>query len=348
MTIKNSKVCVISDLHLGLYSNNTKWHEIAINWASWLRDDLVSKGITDIIFCGDWHHNRSEISVSTLQVSTNIFDILKDFNIIMIIGNHDIYYKNRCDVNSVSVFKGRNNIHIVDSMECIKAFGKNIAFCPWGTELESIPDSDIIFGHFEIVSFKISSSKVCDHGIDVPDILDKAKLVISGHFHLRNERKYKNGTILYCGNPFQMDFGDVGNSKGYYILDFETLKYKFYENKISPQYKKITLRELAEIGDITKEIKNIFAKNIVKFKIDCNITQEDLEFLVRKLSLLKPEQIITEYDNNINIVDDLISQKDLSTINIEVAIQEFVNILDIDNKDKVIKYTLDLYKSCSA
>lgn len=103
-----------------------------------------------------------------------------------------------------------------------------------------------------------------------------------------------------------------------------------------------------EICDITKEIKNIFAKNIVKFKIDCNITQEDLEFLVRKLSLLKPEQIITEYDNNINIVDDLISQKDLSTINIEVAIQEFVNILDIDNKDKVIKYTLDLYKSCSA
>ena len=75
------------------------------------------KNIKDLIFCGDWHHNRSEISVNTLQVSADILDILCDFNIIAITGNHDIYYKHRTDVNSLSIFKKRQNVTILDTFD---------------------------------------------------------------------------------------------------------------------------------------------------------------------------------------------------------------------------------------
>ncbi len=85
-----------------------------------------------------------------------------------------------------------------------------------------------MFGHFEIQSFKMNQYKVCTEGIKSRDLLKHSPLVITGHFHLRDERKYRDGTILYLGNPFQMDFGDVDSSKGYYILDIKNSDYKFY------------------------------------------------------------------------------------------------------------------------
>lgn len=346
--INKPKVCVISDLHLGVHTNSAVWHEIAINWANWLAGELSRKNIKDIIFCGDWHHNRSEISVNTLQVSADILDILKDFNIIAITGNHDLYYKHRTDVNSLSIYKGRNNITIFDKPYTLEAFDRTITLCPWNTNPADIPKSDIIFGHFEIETFKMNSYKVCEEGIKIKDLLQKASLIISGHFHTRHEKTFGSGTILYCGNPFQMDFGDLDNTKGFYILDLDTLEYEFNENIISPQYKKIHLSELVQLGTIDSSVREIFTNNIVKLKIDKNITQEDIDILTSKLTQLKPLNFSLDYDINFNRIGTERLEKDLSGIDIPTAIEEFVNLLDIKNKKEVLSYTLDLYNKCIA
>ena len=347
ITLNNSKVAIISDLHLGVHSNSSVWHEIAINWAKWLKNELNNKKITDIIFCGDWHHNRSEISVNTLQVSADILDIFQDFNLIAITGNHDIYYKHRTDVNSLSIFKNRKNVTIFDTPYTIEQHNRVITFCPWNTTLDSIPKSDVIFGHFEIISFKMNTFKVCEEGYDTPDLLRKSPLVISGHFHHRHEKNYNEGTILYTGNPFQMDFGDSGNTKGYYILNLADLQYEFVENTISPIYERVYLSELVKEGSFTPKIKSIFNKNIVKLKVDRNICQEDMNVLINKLHLLTPESLTVDYDINFNrLMDDSKEKQDLSGIDIEQAIIEFANLLDIDNKDAIIGYTVDLYRKC--
>ena len=244
MKINKPRVAIFSDLHLGVHSNSSDWHNYAIEWAHWFKGECNRKNIKDIIFCGDWHHNRSEISVNTLQISADIFDILAEFNIIAITGNHDIYYKHRTDVNSLSIFKKRKNVTILDRFDTIEAFDRTITLCPWNTNIKDVPVSDVIFGHFEIETFKMNSYKVCEEGLKVKHLLKKSPLVISGHFHTRHEKKFSRGTILYVGNPFQMDFGDTGNIKGYYVLDLDTLEYDFTPNNISPTYKKISLSQL--------------------------------------------------------------------------------------------------------
>lgn len=346
--INKSKVCVISDLHLGVHTNSTQWHEIAIDWAKWLVSELDSKNIKDIIFCGDWHHNRSEISVNTLQTSADILKILDKYNKIMVLGNHDIYYKHRVDVNSLSIFKDRKNITIIDSVETINAFDKTITLCPWNTSIGNIPKSDVIFGHFEIKTFKMNTYKVCEEGLGINELLDRSPLIISGHFHQRHEKEFSKGKILYVGNPFQMDFGDADNTKGYYILDLDNLEYNFTENKISPQYKRILLSDLVIQGNITNEIKESFKGNIVKLKIDKNISQEDLSLLTSKLNLLSPESLTLDYDINFNKISDEPLSKDLSGIDITQAISEFVNLLEIDGKSDILEYTLDLYRRCNS
>jgi DNA repair exonuclease SbcCD nuclease subunit len=346
-TIKKNKVAIFSDLHLGVHSNSSEWHKYAIEWANWFREECRDKGIKDIIFCGDWHHNRSEISVNTLQVSADILDMFEEFNLIAITGNHDIYYKHRTDVNSLSIFKNRKNVTILEQYQTLEAFDKKLSFCPWNTPTKVIEDSDVIFGHFEIETFKMNAFKICEEGVRVKDLLKKSSLVISGHFHTRHEKQFGAGTILYVGNPFQMDFGDAGNRKGYHILDLDTLEYEFFENNVSPCYEKITLSELVEEGEITPIVKNRISNNIVKLKVDKNISQDDMDVLTAVFNKLQPEQLSIDYDINFNrILDNREDIEDLSGVDVEQAIEEFIGTMDLDDAKSIIEYTLGLYERC--
>ena len=347
---KQSKIAIVSDLHIGVHGDSSQWHEIALKWARWLDSELKRHEITDIMFCGDWYHNRSEISVSTLQVSAEILRILQNYNIIMITGNHDIFFKHRTDVNSLTIFEGRQNVSVYTKPYTFDSFGKTITLCPWATNTQEIPKSDILFGHFEIEAFQMAPGKLCEDGIEAESILDVAPLIISGHFHTRHEKEFDKGRILYAGNPFQMDFGDSGNLKGYYILDIPKLEYCFYHNPVSPQYIRLALSELTKAQTITPRIIEKIEGNIVKFKIDSNISQDDLQFLTQLLTQFNPLSFSVDYDINFNrILSDMDREgRDFSGIDIPQAIIEFVNLLDISNKKEVQEYTLNLYRKSKA
>jgi DNA repair exonuclease SbcCD nuclease subunit len=338
----------VSDIHIGVHQNSNQWYSITKLWAEWLRDELVKRDIRDIIVCGDFFHYRDEIAVSTIHFATDILNIWRDFNIIMLVGNHDAYYKDRSDVNSLSVLDGWDNISVVSNLTTVDLFGKKSTFCPWGTAVTDIPDSDVVFGHFEINSFKQTNFKVCSSGINTKDLLSKTNLVITGHFHLRDERKYKQGTILYLGNPFQMDFGDIQSVKGYYILDFDTLSYEFTENTLSPKHQKVYLSELAKLGRVTDETKESLNNSFVKFVIDRNISTDEVDLVIQKLYTYTPITINIDYAMNFNkykLDENMIH--DFSGIDVETAIEEFVNLMDIKNKKEVIDYTVELYHKCA-
>ena len=343
---KCSKICCISDIHIGVHQNGAQWHDIVIEWAMWLRNELINKGIEDIIIAGDLFHYRDEIAVNTIQEATEVMKIWTPFNVGILIGNHDSYYKDKVDVNSCSILSGWNNITIFDKPTTIEHNNKKLTFCPWGTELYEIPDdSDVIFGHFEIETFQFNAWKVCSEGIKSKDLLKKCDLIITGHFHLREERQYKNGNILYLGNPFQMDFGDVNSIKGYYILDVDNNTYEFTENDISPKHVKLKLSDLAKVGRLTQETKNTIKDNILRFIIDKSITPDEVDIVLKKFSSLKPLSMNVDYAINFDkfgLSDEM--EYDLSGVDIPTAIKEFVNILEIDNKGCIIDYTLDLYK----
>ncbi|NBW58134.1 hypothetical protein EBR43_10230, partial [bacterium] len=243
----SEKVCCIADLHIGVHQNNIFWHETALKWAEWLKHELELKQIKDIFILGDLYHYRDEIAVNTIHVVNQILTLWRDFNIVIIVGNHDAFYKDRSDINSLSILNGWKNISVISEPVQTVLYGKKCSFIPWGTSTNDINASDIIFGHFEIESFKMNSHKHCDHGIKTDELLTKTSLVMSGHFHLKDERKYGDKTIIYVGNPFEMDFGDVSSSKGYYILDLSNLKYEFFLNNNSPKHKKILLSELGAL-----------------------------------------------------------------------------------------------------
>lgn len=341
-----SRVCCVSDIHIGIHQNNALWHEIAVDWARWLRDELKHHDIKDMIICGDLFHYRDEIAVNTIQVTTQILEMWQEFNIVVLVGNHDAYYKDRSDVNSLSILRGWSNITVIDKLTQAVAYDRHLLFCPWGTRKEELSKNDIIFGHFEIESFKLNHFKVCTEGIKTKSLLSKTDLVITGHFHHREERNYKNGTILYLGNPYQMDFGDANTSKGYYLLDLKTKEYTYHENKLSPCHNKVFLSKLTTDGCINDATVDSITNNIVKFIIDKNILPDEADYIIQKLLNYKPRTFNVDYAINFNKFSDGAEQFDMSGFDITTAITEFVELLDVDNKLDVTDHTIELYKRC--
>ena len=174
--ITSPRVCCISDIHLGVHQNKSMWHNISVDWAGWLRDELIKHDIQDIIISGDVFHYRDEIAVNTIKIAYDILNIWKEFNIIVLVGNHDSYYKDRVDVNSLTILKGWPNNTVIDTPTQIDYKGTKLMMCPWGTTIEEIDKSDIVFGHFEIETFKLNQHKICTEGIKSASLLKKSDL----------------------------------------------------------------------------------------------------------------------------------------------------------------------------
>lgn len=340
MILKNSKVCCFSDLHLGVHQNSTQWHEIAIDFGKWMKNKLKENHIKDIIFCGDLLHYRDEIAVNTIQVTSEFLNLLKDFNIIMIPGNHDCYFKHNSSVHSLSILKGYKNITVLDKTTTETFFGKKLTFCPWGTEIADIPESNIVFGHFEIATFKLNETKVCEHGMTSENLLSKSPLIISGHFHTRQEREYSNGKIIYLGSPFHMDFGDTGQ-RGITYLDIENNNMTFEANLESPCHIKLPLSFIK--GDHITIDKDFVSKNFIKVIVDTNYEPEEVEAVIKNLNSLDPSSVTIDYKYN-TAAQKIVSDVDFASVDIADAIKEFINKLEIENKKDIIDYTLELYQ----
>ena len=343
MMLKNSKIGCFSDIHLGIYHDDKTWHDIILNFAKWASDFYKKNNIKDIFIPGDIFHNRNEIGVETLHIAKQFFDYFKDFNVYISAGNHDSFLKHESIINSISIFDGWNNIKIIDK-ECltVNTENKKICFVPWGTPIDEIPNCDIIFGHFEINSFYMNNYKVCEKGINSSDLFKKSKFIISGHFHKKDFREYKNGKILYVGSPYQQNFGDVLDERGIYIIDLDTENYVFYKNNISPEHIKINISDLVE----NKIDETKINKNIIKLIIDKNIDHDKIisykDNVFKKTPLIfKTEYQISE-DLNTNISTEQFS---FDENNFLKDIEEYLNKTDIEHKKEVVEYLKELYNS---
>jgi len=349
--LSNNKVAIFTDLHLGVHQNSDFWLNVALKWADWFVSELENNNIDTVIFCGDWMHYRDAVEVKTLHYHSLILQKLSKFKLLMIPGNHCCYYKNTSDVHSLSIMKGNSNIQIFDNITSVYFNDKKFTFCPWGCNIKDIPQSDVVFGHFELQNFRMNGHKICEHGDDPDYLTTKSNLVFSGHFHQRDEKTFESvSKIIYVGNPFQTDFGDAYQTKGYYLLDIDTLKFEFKENTLTPVHLKVSLSEIIINKDPIAYFSNNFKGNIIKLIIDKNISTDHLDMLVSKITTFKPADLKIDYDVNYNKIkthEELVDS-DIKGAEIENIVTEFVSMLDINNKQEIIKYTISLYNKSIA
>ena len=103
-TRQNKKIGCFTDLHIGVSSDNKNRLNETMKCIHWIIEKFKSEGVDYIIFLGDLFNSRYSVNVNTLNVGISIVELLSEnFEFVFLIaGNHDVYYKNTNEVNSVS------------------------------------------------------------------------------------------------------------------------------------------------------------------------------------------------------------------------------------------------------
>ena len=128
------------------------------------------------------------------------------------------------------------------------------------------------------------------------------------------------------------------------ILPNLRAKKRYYKQILNEETNVVKINELNEtIAKISNEIKTC-KKNMKDYYLNNN--QHIFDYFETKKEISKGGK-----SENTSILNDFFKVKfseegeyDLSGIDVIEAVNEFINLLDIENKSEVIKYTTDLYK----
>lgn len=330
------KAAVFTDIHLGLKGNSKVHNEDCEEFVDWYIEQAQANGCETGIFCGDWHHNRNSLNLTTMDSTIRSMEKLgKAFEKFYFFdGNHDLYYKDKRDVNSTAFAKHIPGITFID-----KIYEEDdVALVPWlvGDEWKKIKNikAKYLFGHFELPSFYMNAMvQMPDTGELQATHFENQEYVFSGHFHKRQQQ----GKVHYLGNAFPHNYADAwDDDRGMMILDRENNKEPEYINWDNcPKYRTIGLKRLLEDTDAI-----IKPKMYLRVTIDVPISFEEATFI--------KETFVNQYKCR---EISLIPQKQMEEITTDVDIQHFESVdqivageiaaLDTENFNK--KMLLDIY-----
>lgn len=115
------KVLLITDQHFGVRNDNQTFQEIYREYYGTVIIPFIKKNkIKNIICLGDTFDKRKSINFQSLDAAKEMwFDPLQEMGVHMwmLVGNHDIYYKNTVQVNAPNLLLNEyTNITVIDKV----------------------------------------------------------------------------------------------------------------------------------------------------------------------------------------------------------------------------------------
>ena len=348
------KIAILNDTHFGARNDNAV---LAENHRKFYEDVffpyLKANDITTIFHLGDLTDRRKYINfVTANNMDECLFKpcIEQGIELYIIAGNHDTYYKNTNEVNSLRQLYGNTsmtNVHLywdapveLDMDDC------KVMLVPWicqenydrSMQALATTKAQVVMGHFEIAGFEMDKGHLCDHGMDRKSF-QMFDSVYSGHFH----QPSSHGNITYLGAQYEMTWSDHGQRRGFNVFDTNTREMQHVSNpyrlfhKIVYDDTDMTIEDIALLD--TSSLTNTFIKVIVKCKDNPYIF--DL-FLDRLQQSQAADIKVVEDHQNLDLIDDseLVDEaQDTMTI-----LTQYVHNLEFKgDKVKVENFLRDLY-----
>jgi len=300
------KVAIISDQHFGARKNSKLFHDYFLKFYNEVFfPTLEEQGITTIVDMGDTFDSRKGIDFSALSwAKNNYYDRLQEMGVKVhtIVGNHTAYYKNTNQVNAVDLLlREYDNVTVYSEPTEVMLGKLPVLFIPWINQENEDKTFKLIekttcscaMGHLELQGFRVNKQIVMEHGLE-SKLFGKFNRVYSGHYHTRSD----NGVVYYLGNPYEMFWTDVGDTRGFHIFDTETLTHepvnnpfrlfhniyyedtnhqtfdaREYENKIV----KIVVRKKSDAKKFEKFIDKLYSVGVAELKIVENFAVQESE-----------------------------------------------------------------------
>jgi DNA repair exonuclease SbcCD nuclease subunit len=231
------EAAIITDTHWGVRSDSKQFLEFFDKfYTNIFFPYLKENNIKTIFHLGDIVDRRKFINYVTLSEFKRIFvqpcvDLGIELHVI--VGNHDIPFRNTNHINAMNELFEKENINIYSEPADIKFDGVDITMMPWiqNTNYKQCMDhientkSQILFGHLELSGFVMHLGMTAHGGMDTKPF-EKFDMVCSGHFH----HKSSKGNIHYLGNPYEMTWSDYNDQRGFHIFNSEKRDLTFIQN----------------------------------------------------------------------------------------------------------------------
>jgi DNA repair exonuclease SbcCD nuclease subunit len=329
------KVACFTDIHFGLKSGSRTHNQDCEDFVIWFCEQAKKEGAETCVFLGDWHHNRSTTDVSTMNYTvSNLERLSQNFEkVYFILGNHDLFYKDKREINSVEFMRLFPNVVAIKETLTLD----DVTIMPWlvADEWKNIPNikSKYMFGHLELPSFYMNAMvQMPDHGqLQAPHFANQDH-VFTGHFHKRQHSR----NISYIGNAFPHNYADAGDDeRGMMLLEWGgEPEYKTWPKQ--PVYRTYKLSQI-----IDKPDELLREKMHCRVTIDLPISFEEANFIketfmpqykLRELMLI-PEKVE---------VDAQSAPIDINFESVDTIVMNQINAIDSDTYDKGL--LLEIYK----
>jgi len=345
------KIAILNDTHCGVRNSS----DIFVEYQERFYNEvffpyLLENNIKHILHLGDYYEHRRFINFKALNSNRKVFlQKLRDYKIAMDIipGNHDTYYKNTNDLNSLKELLGHymNEVNIVMRPTVLEYDGLKVGLVPWmapDVEEETYVflrncEADIIGGHFELQGFDMYRGIPCMEGM-TSESLSRFEMVLSGHFHTKSQRD----NIYYLGSQMEFFWNDAGDDKFFHVLDTETREITAVQNRLK-LFNKIYYDDTKydyKNADV-KFLDNTFVKVIVLNKSDpltFNLFLDRIQ--TRNIHELKIQEDLTEFSGE-RVSDENISVEDTKEL-LASYVDAVETVLDKERiKNKVFELMLE-------
>ena len=340
------KTLLITDQHFGVRGDNQHFlNHYKKFYSKVVIPFIKASGIKEIINLGDTFDKRRSINFMSLDEAKEMwFDPLDQLGcrMTMLIGNHDIYYKNTLRVNAPDQVLSDYDFKIIDKPTTLTYDGLDILMLPWICDdnrdeiftAVATSKADVCMGHLELNGFEAHPGHVMESGMD-STIFNKFKRVFSGHYH----QKSTKGNVSYLGNPYQLYWNDYGTKRGFHVFDTETLKVTFYRNPFDT-FHKLYYNNGVSIPT-ADEIQGGFVKLIVEEKGD----YQKFDYAVKQLQSIGL--------GDLKIVEDLSAELECSDTTLETEdtmtlLESYIDEIDLKvNKSNIKSVMRSLYVEAS-
>lgn len=343
------KVAIITDIHFGVRNNSDFFLQQQEKFFKKVFFPYLKEHkIKNLLILGDTWEDRKSLCPKVFAAARKMFFdqlLAHDIKVKMIYGNHDVFYKDTNEVNTVDVIGDLySNVQIIPKHRVIKFGSLEVAMISWinknnfqeSMEFLHNTKAPWLLGHFEINSFPMIRGHNCTSGFD-KSVFDKFERVLSGHFHVMSD----DGKIAYISNPFQTNWSDYDQKKGFRILDTETREMETIYNPYEI-YDVVILD--SEIDTLNFKFEN-YTDKIVKImtRSFCNISKEKVDLFVSEMSKHAHQITLEEIDDS--LIGELTSADNIEFQNTFDVITAYVDEVVDDQKDIDKSKILDIFNS---
>ena len=312
------KIAILNDTHSGIRNSS----EIFLNNAEDFYNNIFfpeceKQGIKQILHLGDYYDHRKFVNFKALNHNRRVFlDQLRKRGMTMDIipGNHDTYFKNTNELNSLKECLGHymNEVNIIMEPKVMSYGSLKIGLVPWICQdnydvcINFIKEckADWIGAHLELSGFELMRGVKSTHGMSA-DLFKRFEMVLTGHYHCSS----RQDNIWYLGSQLEFFWSDAHDPKYFHIIDTETRQiekirnnYTIFEKvlynddemdynnynykKLSKKFVKVVVVNKTDPFTFDRFIDNIQNQDIYELKIaenfnefiGANVDDEDMNF----------------------------------------------------------------------